>query len=42
MSGQTQSYAERMVIYAFLAVATLLWLGIGGAVFVGILKDGAG
>jgi hypothetical protein len=42
MSEQTQSYAERAVIYAFLAIAAILWLGIGGAVFVGILRDGAG
>jgi hypothetical protein len=39
MSDQSRSYAERAVIYAMLAIAAIVWLGLGGAVFVGILKD---
>ena len=38
MSEQSTSY-ERIVIYAFLALATAVWLGFGGLVFVGILHD---
>jgi hypothetical protein len=32
-------YAERAVIYALLAVAAVVWLGLGGLVFLGILQD---
>lgn len=35
-------YAERVIIYALLAVAAVVWLGLGGLVFVGILQDAAG
>ncbi len=38
MSEQSTSY-ERIVIYAFLALAAVAWLGFGGLVFVGILHD---
>lgn len=42
MSGQSR-YAERGVIYALLALAAAVWIGFGGAVFVGILHNaGAG
>jgi hypothetical protein len=34
-------YAERAVIYALLAVGAIVWVGLGGLVFVGILQ-GAG
>jgi len=37
MSDQTRSYAERVVIYALLGLAAVVWFGLGGAVFVGIL-----
>ena len=39
MSDQTRGYAERGVIYALLALAAIVWLGFGGAVFVGILHN---
>lgn len=43
MSDQTRSYAERVIIYVLLALAAAIWLGFGGAVFVGILHNaGAG
>ena len=38
MSDQSRSY-ERFVIYALLGLATVVWLGFGGLVFVGILQD---
>jgi hypothetical protein len=39
MSDSSSRYAERIVLYAFLAVAAVVWLGLGGAVFVGILQN---
>ena len=39
MSEQSRSYAERGVIYALLALAAAVWFGIGGAVFLGILRN---
>lgn len=34
-------YAERVIIYALLGLAAVVWLGFGGMVFVGILQDAA-
>jgi hypothetical protein len=42
MTDQTRSYADRAVIYALLAVAAIVWFGLGGAVFLGILHDAGG
>ncbi len=39
MSDRTRSYAERVVIYAFLAIAAAVWFGLGGAVFLGIVRN---
>jgi hypothetical protein len=39
MSDNSSRYAERIVIYAFLALAAVVWIGLGGAVFVGILRN---
>lgn len=39
MSDQTRSYAERGVIYFLLALAAVVWIGLGGAVFMGILHN---
>jgi hypothetical protein len=38
MSDQSR-YAEKVVIYALLGLAAVVWLGLGGLVFVGILQD---
>jgi hypothetical protein len=32
-------YAEHVVIYALLALAAVVWLGLGGLVFLGVLRD---
>ena len=34
-------YAERVVLYALLGLAALAWIGFGGLVFIGILRDAA-
>ena len=39
MSDQSRAYAERVVIYAMLALAAIVWIGIGGAVFIGIVQN---
>jgi hypothetical protein len=39
MSDSSSRYAEHVVIYALLALAAIVWLGLGGAVFVGILQN---
>jgi small neutral amino acid transporter SnatA (MarC family) len=39
MNDQSSRYAERVVIYALLALAAVLWFGLGGMVFLGILQD---
>jgi hypothetical protein len=39
MSESSSRYAERLVIYAMLAVAAIVWIGLGGAVFLGILQN---
>jgi hypothetical protein len=39
MSDQSSRYAERVVIYAMLGLAAIVWLGLGGAVFIGILQN---
>ncbi len=38
MSDSSSSY-ERLVIYALLGLAAVVWIGLGGAVFVGILQS---
>ncbi|MGZ3274578.1 MAG: hypothetical protein ACXU82_11140 [Caulobacteraceae bacterium] len=32
-------YAEKVVLYALLGLAAAVWIGFGGLVFIGILKD---
>lgn len=32
-------YAEHIVVYALLALAAVVWLGLGGLVFLGILQN---
>jgi len=39
MSDNSSRYAEHLVIYALLAIAAIIWLGFGGAVFLGILHN---
>jgi len=39
MSEQSARYADRAVIYVLLALAAIVWLGFGGAIFVGILQN---
>jgi hypothetical protein len=39
--SESSRYAERVVIYALLALAAVVWIGLGGVVFVGILQDAA-
>jgi hypothetical protein len=39
MSDQSRSYAERVVIYAMLGVAAVVWIVICGAVFLGIVQN---
>jgi hypothetical protein len=39
MNDRSSRYAERVVLYGLLALASVLWLGLGGVVFLGILKD---
>lgn len=39
--SDSSRYAEHLVIYALLALAAIVWIGFGGAVFLGILRDAA-
>jgi len=39
--ADSSRYAERAVIYVLLALAAVVWLGLGGAVFLGILHNAA-
>jgi hypothetical protein len=39
VSEQSRVYAEKAVIYTLVLLAAAIWLGFGGAVFVGILRD---
>jgi hypothetical protein len=39
MSDSSSRYTEHLVINALLALAALVWLGLGGAVFIGILHN---
>ncbi len=41
MSDQSSRYAEKLVLYALLGLAAVVWIGLGGLVFVGILQDAA-
>ncbi len=41
MSDYTGHSASRIVLYVLLFVTAAVWIGFGGAVFVGILQDAA-